>query len=266
MYRHKKGLCGRFQRNIQAGLFVHGFDIPLEQAEAFQRAATRARETLASLDVELITVASNHKELNHEWDDTHGIGIASCLSFFSPEFDEGIIASTYSYTGLNMPWGSNPITDRLLSSDSFSLVHDGAGLIRGKKYGIVAEWKVAFDNLRVCFSAEQKDKNCNRCGKCIVTQLAIRRLGLPVPKSFEHDLRDEDILSLRNPTKSDLESVESALQRSEEQGFGDTSWANALRRVIRYDRMKNQLSEPGSNFLLERIRRARLDALERKGP
>ena len=28
--RHRRNLCGRLQRNLQAGLMVHGFDIPLE--------------------------------------------------------------------------------------------------------------------------------------------------------------------------------------------------------------------------------------------
>ncbi len=266
MYRHKKGLCGRSQRQIEAGLFVHGFDIPLEQPEAFERAASRARTSLNSLGVELLTVASNHKELNPEWDDTHGIGIASALMFFSPRFSEGLIASTYSYTGLNFPWGSNPVTDRLMSSNSFGLVHDGADCIRGRKYLTVSQWNEGYANLRVCFSAEEKDKNCGKCGKCIVTQLAIRRLQLPLPPSFERELTDEDILSLRNPTDSDMESLQTALDRSLEQGFGGTTWVNALLRCVRYNQKRRKLLVPSHSAIKEKLRKWQLTSLETAGP
>jgi len=33
VFRHRKGLCGRLRRNLQACLMVHGFDIPLDQKE-----------------------------------------------------------------------------------------------------------------------------------------------------------------------------------------------------------------------------------------
>jgi hypothetical protein len=266
IYRHKKALCGKVQRNIEAGLFVNGFDIPLDQPEAFERAAARNRLTLKSLDVELLTVASNHKELNPDWDDTHGVGIASCLMFFAPRFSEGIIASTYSYSGLNLPWGSNPVTDRLLSSNSFGFVHDGAGCIRGRKYSTVSQWAEGYANLRVCFSAAEKDKNCGKCGKCIVTQLAIRRLQLPLPPSFERELTDEDILSLRNATDSDMESLQTALDRSLEQGFRETSWVSALERVVRYNQVKRKLSVPSYNPIKDGLRRLRLEAHETAGP
>jgi len=266
IYRHRKGLCGKAQRTIAAGLFVNGFDIPLDQPEAFERAAGHARSTLKTLDVELLTVTSNHKELNPEWDDTHGIGIASSLMFFAPRFSEGMIASTHSYTGLKLPWGSNPITDPLLSSHSFGIVHDGAGCSRVQKYLTVSRWPEAYSNLRVCFSAEERDKNCGRCAKCIATQVSMRRLQLPVPLSFECELTENDILSMRNATDSEMEALQTALDGSVRPGSNETSLVSALQRCVRYNQIKKSLSARSRNPLKEKIRQLRLRAHEYAGP
>jgi hypothetical protein len=54
VFRHKNGHYGRLTRNLQAGLMVHGFDIPLAQQEVFERAAKKSKAMLNSLGVELI--------------------------------------------------------------------------------------------------------------------------------------------------------------------------------------------------------------------
>src|SRR4029453_16782486 len=66
IYRHTTAMCGRLTRSIEAGLFVHGFDIPLSDGDAFARAARVNAETLESVGVKLFTMASNHRELNEE--------------------------------------------------------------------------------------------------------------------------------------------------------------------------------------------------------
>src|SRR4030095_6018369 len=162
MYRHRTGLCDkRWQRNIEAGLLVHGFDIPLEQEQAFERAANRIRQTLSRVGAKLITMSTNLQSLNIEWDDTHIAGVASCLMLLKGRYREGLVASSHSYGELPIPcWGSNPVTHHLLSSSSFKIVHDGAGVKRSKKVRAITSWTEGFENLRICYSAERRDENC----------------------------------------------------------------------------------------------------------
>ncbi|MBN2549409.1 MAG: hypothetical protein JXB15_09645 [Anaerolineales bacterium] len=43
-WRHRTGQAGRGQRNLQAALMVHGFDISLRLKEEFQRSSVRAKK------------------------------------------------------------------------------------------------------------------------------------------------------------------------------------------------------------------------------
>src|SRR4030095_5164857 len=129
VFRHRTNKCPKaWTRSIEACLFVKGFDIPLDHDEAFQRACSKIETTLSKMSVNLITMSTNLQALNIEWDDTHVAGLASALMLFKHRYTEGLIASGCAYSRLVLPWGSNPITDHLLSSSSFRIVHDGAGV------------------------------------------------------------------------------------------------------------------------------------------
>lgn len=42
---------------------VHGFDIPLKEKETFENAAQRSQIMLSSLDVEMIPIATNFRQV-----------------------------------------------------------------------------------------------------------------------------------------------------------------------------------------------------------
>lgn len=250
MYKHKKEPSPEF--NVQAGLFVHGFDIPLADHDSFERAATTARSVLTKLDSQLITMASNHKELNPDWNDTHGIAIGSCLMFFQKHYSSGLIPSTYRIERQVLPWGSNVITDKLMSSDSFRMVYDGADVGRKQKVLVLSTWSEGFDNLRVCFQCQERDKNCGRCGKCLMTALSIRSMDLPNPKSFP-EITDKDILGseiLDEYEISGLEVIHKSCSNTE------ASWVLALDRCIRRNKLQNTLRKP-ERWMRKIVRAAR---------
>ena len=204
VHSHTSGLSGRNTRKIRAGLFVHGFDIPLSDIEAFDRAQARVRVTLEERDIELLTITSNCKDLFPDWNFTHATGIAACLALFSGKFAAGLIGSTYSYSSIGMNWGSNALTDPMLSSGSFEIVHDAGGWTRPAKLGALVDWNTAYDSLRVCWKAERKDENCGRCDKCILTLLAIDNLALPTPSSFPASLTSEVLQGMESPSQEAL--------------------------------------------------------------
>ncbi|HEY9869522.1 MAG TPA: hypothetical protein V6D08_10190, partial [Candidatus Obscuribacterales bacterium] len=257
VYRHTKKLCGRARKDIQAALFVHGFDISLDQPDAFARAAGRARHALSDLAVELLTVKTNHKELNPDWNYTHGVGIASCLALFSRRYSCGLIGSTYNYRRLSSSWGSNPVTDRLLSSGSFQIVHDGAGYTRSQKLDTVAAWREGFRNLRVCWSAPRQDENCGRCGKCVLTLVALMIGGLPQPESFAGASPTEALRQLRNLDAEHTEMFEYARDRARRGGL-DRRLMWELERCAWYNRTRLRLERSSGNRLIEAARRLAL--------
>ena len=82
VWRHHNGLAGRQSLKIQAGLMLHGFDIPLNQPEAFARAAHKARLLLDSLGIKLITLVTNLKKSEVNFNDAHPALLASCMMLF----------------------------------------------------------------------------------------------------------------------------------------------------------------------------------------
>src|SRR5271157_768689 len=195
-WRHRTGHAGRQQRNLVAGVMLHGFDIPLEEAEAFAGAAKNARLMLASLGMELIPITTNFREIGGTWEDAHGAGLASALMLLQGRYNTGLIASSYDYSALILPWGSNPLTDGMMSSDSFQIIHDGAALDKMAKIKQFSQWPDALKYLRVCMDGRSAH-NCCRCRKCVWTIMIFRMLGLGLPECFEHDVSIHEILRLR---------------------------------------------------------------------
>ena len=231
MYRHHKGMAGRLARKVSAGMLAHGFDIPLDEPEIFENASGKARAMVESLGLELVPVSTNFREINGNWNETHGAAVASCLMLLQGRYSSGLIGSTEPYNALILPWGSNPITDPLLGSDSFEIVHDGAAYTRSEKIAVVADWQEALRFLRVCWKGKLKDRNCGRCEKCIRTILNFRLLGRELPDCFEKDATDRDILRLRGLTPVPIAYLDEILESAREAGIDD-SWVGALRRTI----------------------------------
>jgi hypothetical protein len=232
VWRHRMEQCGRWQRNIQAGLMVHGFDIPLEQEQIFKRAAQKSKVMLASLGVELIPITTNFRELAQDWEDAFGTGIASCLMLLQGCYTAGLIGSSDPYHALNLPYGSNPITDPLLSSQAFQIICDGANFTRLQKVQAIANWQEALANLRVCWQGSQPDKNCGQCEKCIRTILNFRVLGLGLPPCFEQDVTDQQILGIQGLSKAQLIELEPILEAAKAADISD-SWMKALDLCIK---------------------------------
>lgn len=250
VWRHRTNRCGRLQRNLQAGLVVHGFDIPLEKQQAFNRATEKAGAILSSLDMELIPMSTNIRSFALNWEDLFGTAAASCLMLLKGGYSAGLIASSFPYQALSFPYGSNPITDWLLSSQAFSIVHDGAEFTRIEKIGELTNWKEAKQNLRVCWQGQEPDKNCGRCEKCLRTILIFRIFGVGLPPCFEHDVSDEEILNIK-AKEGPLTELERVLDAAKASEVND-SWVSALEKSIeRNQRLERR--EEGKAAMRKRI-------------
>lgn len=185
VWRHATSQLGFRTQPIKMCAMAHGLDIPLSDADAFQFASARAAEALKTLGVELVTVRTNLREIIHlDWEHTFATAVVSCLQQLKRLARVGIVASSEPYNSLVLPWGSSPVTDHLLSSSSFAVMHDGAAYSRTQKVAMLAAWSPGCANLRVCWQVGSKGRNCGRCEKCLRTMLNFVANGLPVPPCF----------------------------------------------------------------------------------
>lgn len=188
-YRHAKGIAGYSTQDIKAGVFVHGFDIPLTDTQGFLGAAKMAAEVLESIGLTLLTVETNIRELwDINWEFYHATAIASVLCSLKKYAGVGLIGSGEPYDALTSPWGSHPMTDPLLSSGAFKVIHDGAGFSRSEKIGVISEWSIGIKGLRVCWAGGNHDRNCGHCEKCIRTRLNFLLSGVDNPSCFSGPL------------------------------------------------------------------------------
>ncbi len=235
LYRHTRHLAGRRSRHLGAGLLVHGFDIPLAQTSAYKNVGERAQRVLYEHGIEFIPLSTNFQDLEDDWEDAHGAALASCLLLFAGGYGIGLIGSTEPYDHLNLPWGSNPVTDHLLSADDMPIVHDGAECARIDKVDVIGRWEEARRNLRVCWEGPQLDVNCGICEKCIRTILCFRVLDLGLPACFQQDVIDQQILALHGMSCTALGEIEQIVAAAYVRNI-NVSWVDALETVIRAHR------------------------------
>jgi len=76
-------------------------------------------------------------------------------------------------------WGTHPLLDPHYSSSGLEFRHEGAGYTRFEKVADLAQWKVARENLLVCFEGplEPGRLNCGECEKCLRTMTAFLAVG-----------------------------------------------------------------------------------------
>jgi hypothetical protein len=181
---------GPFRRcRLTAGLMVHGFDIPEDQPDTFASAFLRSQEILRDLGLEAYRLETNLRTLEEavgcDWEqETHGIWLAATLACLEPFFERVLIPSSYAFDILKLPWGSNPVTDPLFSSQTTPVWHDGAAWNKLDKVRFMA-WQPAIQRgLRVCWQGARLDRNCGHCYKCIATQVCCWLSGVPAPAAF----------------------------------------------------------------------------------
>jgi hypothetical protein len=160
-------------------LTVWGFDVPLQNAEAFSRVRKTMQGVAMHIGKETVDIATNLRETAWQkisWHDLgFGCALVSTALFLERRYSRLLIAGDRSYRELH-PRGSHPLTDPLFSTGQTKVIHDGAGFNRVQKTQLVAESDLAMQTLRVCWRS-RTDKNCGHCEKCYRTMITLELLG-----------------------------------------------------------------------------------------
>jgi hypothetical protein len=159
-------------------VMIHGLDIPLGESAAFATAEAAARDALKSIHIPLAVVRTNWRAvLCHNWRMEHMAGIAASLNQFVGVADVAIVGSDEGYDKIDVPWGSNYITNHLLSG-AMPLRTEGGDRTRTERVDFIAHNSSMASSLRVCWESSRTGTNCGVCEKCISTQLNFRAIGL----------------------------------------------------------------------------------------
>ncbi|MEJ2586682.1 MAG: hypothetical protein P8165_03705 [Deltaproteobacteria bacterium] len=236
----KRGPIKRKRFDMNAVLYIEGFDVNIDHDAQCRAVAARNRLLLAPHgDLTFLNVRTNLKYLlsiKRFWA-SHACVIASAASLFRNISGGCLVGSSHSYLNLN-PWGSHPLTDRLLSSNSFQIHHDMV-FTRMEKLRALLQWPEALENLKVCWEGQYRydtspDTNCCSCDKCIRTMLAFRALGREIPSSFPDPLTPEKVrhLSEKRFDWSRLVFLIEILKTAEQAGKADDPLFMTLKEVI----------------------------------
>ncbi len=166
---------------IDTLIFIHGFDIPLENTTLRTRVSAAVGEVARAFAKPLIEVETNLKAwlIRHaQWEHAHGALLAGVALLLAPQFARIYIAASDSYDmAVKHPWGSHPLLDPLWSTEHTTIVHDGCEFTRIGKVARITQSEIALRWLRVCWENPNNEYNCGRCGKCLRTMVALRFAG-----------------------------------------------------------------------------------------
>ena len=184
---------------VRYALFVHGFDIPLQDEKTFNLAVHTFQEELPA-SVELIPCKTNLHYLMTgavKWPFAHGGPLIASGLILDGLVKNLIIPASYSLDELE-PWGSTPLVDYWLSTETIESFHHGADAERIEKIEAIAAWQPAHKMLRVCINAKERKgvKNCSRCEKCTRTMGMLKMVGaLSNFKTFNRSFSIWDFLN-----------------------------------------------------------------------
>lgn len=172
---------------VKQGIFVHGFDIPLQNQQRYDAYLREFSDRLWSDGVQIIPCRTNLHYFSSgllSWGIAHGgilTGVGLALDKLIRYY---LIPSSYSFGEL-VPWGSTPMTDHWLSTETMKVIHHGMTISRIEKIEGIADWEPAHQFLRVCVNESklQGVENCSHCEKCLRTMTMLEICG--VLKNFK---------------------------------------------------------------------------------
>lgn len=231
-WRHAEKKLGNGSYDLKDVLLVHGFDVHLKNAGAFQQLVRRISPVPNALGLRLRTITTNLKEAKlQDWEDSHGMQVGCCLHQYSHEFQQGIIAATGAYNAFIVPWGSTPVTDPLMCGGEMAIAHDGAAFTRPEKLLMLLQSGLALQGLKVCWEGLAEDRNCGRCEKCIRTHLSFLAGGIAAP-CFDEPFREKDLESLVIDGRVPYEHLCAVYDQAVANGKDSESWAILLKSKL----------------------------------
>jgi hypothetical protein len=169
-------------------LFVHGFDIFLEDQTTYHTCAEAYTVLIRRLGIEMIPMRTNLRHFTDKivnWKHCWAVGLSGAAMMLAQSVERFYVPGADTYATRIYPQGGNAYNVGRLSTEGFTSDYDGAGTPRIEKIRHIAEWPETYSLLRVCWEKPDGLRNCCRCDKCLRTMIALDIFGkLDVYKTF----------------------------------------------------------------------------------
>jgi hypothetical protein len=166
---------------VRYALFIHGYDIPLQNRSSYEHACRTFSSELAGSGVELIPVRTNLRYFTSgllPWMIAHGCATIAAGLTLDRLCSSLLVPATHFLDDFK-PWGSSPLVDHWLSTETLETLHHGVTSSRMDKVSAIAGWQPAQRFLRVCINEDLRDgvHNCSVCEKCFRTMIMLEMCG-----------------------------------------------------------------------------------------
>jgi polysaccharide pyruvyl transferase WcaK-like protein len=186
----------RRREEIDDLIYVHGFDVPFDDAPRRHDAFQVMRQSASKLGLPLIEIETDLRSFSDRfltWEEYHGAALAAVALSLQHSHGRVLLASSHVHDDAT-PWGSHPDVDPLWSTERLEFVNSGRGLTRVEKSALLAGSDAAMSGLRVCHMPPPGTINCGRCEKCLRTAVSLLAVGaLERCETLPHEVRPEQL-------------------------------------------------------------------------
>lgn len=237
LLRHHNARAGLRTARPICAVLVHGFDIPLGERQAFDRARRNVADVIGALGMPLAIVRTNWRsQASKVWPQEYLAGLSACLHQFRGLASVGVLGAGEDYAHLELPFGSNnPVTNHLLSGSGFEIHTEGGGFTRTQRVRLICDYPEIAAKLRVCWEGPVTGGNCGRCEKCIRTKLNFMANGVR-PLCFDGEPTHAQILGLTARTRLQLGFLQEILDSAKQNG-AHGPWTSSLALAIAKNRL-----------------------------
>lgn len=186
-------------------IFVHGFDIALENHSFYKETLQKLDGLAKSENIDIFSVQTNLRQFTEkhlEWDWEHGGAMASIAFLLRQNYEKTYFAGSDSSTqrGRIIPYGTHPLLDPLWKTEHFNVIHDGDEFTRLQKIQkLVSRSELALTYLRVCNQNLRGKYNCSQCEKCIRTMVDLKiSEALDKAKTFTNTIPLNKLTKINN--------------------------------------------------------------------
>ncbi len=193
-------------------LFVHGYDIDLDDHDRREAASRAIRAVAAARDLVPLEVETNlrhhHCFAQASWEHTHGAALVCIAMLLPTELGTLMIPPSYAH-GRLIPWGSHPDLDARWSLPGrLTVEHGDAVPFRRERLRMVATDPLVHAHLRVCWAHLDAGINCGRCEKCVRTMIDLEYLGQRAQvATFPQDRDLPELIDAMDPPPASIQPM-----------------------------------------------------------
>lgn len=139
----------------------------------------RLREAAGDLGLRFHAVETNVRSFSDplvRWETYAASVLAAIALAFEPLFDRVLIASDLEFDR-QVELGAAWLVDHLWSTEGLEIADWGGRFNRTERLRLIADHPVVQRTLRVCWQNPGGAYNCGRCGKCLLTMIALEAIG-----------------------------------------------------------------------------------------